>query len=81
MSDPILSIGTFGVHIIKNPAGTFSFVGTVPNDCGGCYPTFQDAFDAFIDFFKEQDVSWQKENVGNLRNDAFKAVIEYGNKN
>jgi hypothetical protein len=27
---PILRIGSYGLHITKNPAGTFSFVGSIP---------------------------------------------------
>lgn len=76
---PILKIGTFGTHILKNPAGTFSFFGDVPNTCTGTFPTFDDALASFINFFKSQPIEWQREHVGDLRNDAFKALMESQN--
>lgn len=33
-SEAILKIGNYGLHIIKNPAGTYSFVGSVPLELG-----------------------------------------------
>jgi len=27
---PIAKVGSYGLHIIKNPAGTFSLVGSIP---------------------------------------------------
>jgi len=74
--EPILKIGTFGVHILANPTGTFSFFGTVPNTCAGTFPTFDAALASFIAFFKAQPFDWQREHVGGLRNDAFHALIE-----
>jgi len=77
---PILAIGTFGTHIQANPAGTFSFVGTVPTACAGRYASYDDALAAFIAFFKSQPMEWQRENVGNLRNDVFVQLFCVGGK-
>lgn len=75
MADPILKIGRFGTHIMKNPAGTFSFYGTVPTACDGRFTTEDEAMAAFIAFFKAQTAEWQRENVGNLRNDVFAKIF------
>jgi len=41
---PILTIGSYGLHVLKNPAGTYSFVGTIPepiwSDKTGKTPVF-----------------------------------------
>ena len=74
---PLLSVGTFGTHLLDNPASTFSFVGEVPGDLvGKRYATYDEGFTAFIDWFKSMEVSEQREHAGNLRNDAFVAVME-----
>ena len=76
VQSPLLSVGTFGVHLGKNPAGTFSFFGQVPNTCTGCYETFKEGLLDFVKFFKAQPVDFQRENVANLRNDIFVIVME-----
>ena len=30
--------GGYGLHIIKNPAGTYSFVGSIPSELGNIVP-------------------------------------------
>jgi len=75
MADPILKIGTFGTHIVKNPAGNFSFAGTVPYGCEGSFKTYDEAEVAFLKFFKNSSIEWQRENVGNLRNDIFTKLM------
>lgn len=30
----LASFGNFGLHVITNPAGTYSFVGTIPVELG-----------------------------------------------
>tara|TARA_R110000796_G_scaffold135597_2_gene251681 strand:+ start:99 stop:344 length:246 start_codon:yes stop_codon:yes gene_type:complete len=37
-TSPLISHGTFGTHLKKNPAGTFSFLGEVPSGA----PSFND---------------------------------------
>jgi len=68
---PILTHGTYGTHILKNPAGTFSFFGDVPKSCDKCYETYEDALTAFEIFFKSQDLDWQRTYAGDLRTDVF----------
>jgi len=68
---PILTVGNYGTHILKNPAGTFSFFGTVPETCAKSYKTYEDALGAFEVFFKSQNKDWQRKHVANLRNDVF----------
>jgi len=75
LKQPLLQIGNFGTHITKNPAGTFSFVGHVPTTCNNVYKTYEEAENAFIEFFRKQDISWQKENISNLRNDIFVKIL------
>jgi len=72
---PILSVGTFGTHLDKNPAGTFSFFGTVHGDIRSkCFETFDDAAKAFKGHFLSQDVDFQREHAPNLRNDFFSFI-------
>ncbi len=77
---PILNYGHFGTHILLNPAGKYSFFGTIPTSCTGTFKTFGDALLKFFEFFKSQPIDWQRENVGNMRNDVFEQFIEYNNK-
>lgn len=75
MASPLLSIGTFGTHIISNPYG-WSFAGTSPVDLKGIsYATEAEAIAAFVSWFKAQDVSFRREHVANLRNDVYAAVL------
>jgi len=66
---PLLKLGTFGTHILHNPAGTYSFVGTIPEDLNKIYQTYQKALDAFVQFYHDQDKDWQNTNFKNLRED------------
>jgi len=68
-SNPLLKLGTFGTHILHNPAGTYSFVGEVPKVCKGVYQTYQKALNAFVQFYHDQDKGWQDANFKNLRED------------
>jgi len=74
---PILKTGTYGTHIMINPAGTFSFVGTVPEELySKIFTTYDDALEAFVYFFKNQPKEFQKEYISSLRNDVFVKVSE-----
>jgi hypothetical protein len=74
---PLLSVGTFGTHLTENPNGSFGFVGTVPNDFQGkVFKTFDEGFNAFVEWFNSQPVDFRREHVGNLRNDVFVSVME-----
>jgi len=71
-SSPLLTIGTFGTHLILNPAGSYSFVGEVPASISGnTYKTYDDGLAAFVDWFKGLSDSEKRDHVGNLRNDIF----------
>ena len=72
---PLLSVGTFGVHVIGDARG-YSFVGEVPVGIKvGGYSSIDEGIAAFVDWFKAQDVDFQREHVGNLRNDVFAMVL------
>jgi len=72
---PLLSIGTFGTHIVCC-SGTYSFSGTVPTSIKvGGYLSEQAGLEAFAAWFKAQDASFQREHVADLRNDVFALVI------
>ena len=69
---------TFGVHVIDNPAGTFSFAGDVPCDLGGkSWPTFDDAKDALFHWIDGVSADLQRRLVAAMRADVF---TEYMNR-
>jgi hypothetical protein len=75
MTAPLLSIGTFGTHIIGDARG-YSFVGTVPTSIRqGGYATQEEGIAAFVAWFKAQDVDFQRQHVADLRNDVFAALM------
>ena len=75
MTAPLLSVGTFGTHLISGDRG-FSFAGTVPVGIKvGVYASEADGVAAFVSWFKSQDAAFQREHVANLRNDVFAAVL------
>ncbi len=75
MTAPILSIGTFGTHVVCC-TGIYSFTGTVPTGIkAGGYSSEQDAITAFVAWFKAQGVDFQRQHVADLRNDVFAAVM------
>lgn len=72
---PILSVGTFGVHVIGDDRG-WSFAGQVPVGIQrGGYATEADGIAAFVSWFRDQNIDFQREHVANLRNDVFLMVL------
>jgi hypothetical protein len=72
---PLLSVGSFGVHVIGDARG-YSFAGTVPAGIKvGGYSSLDEGIAAFVAWFKAQDVDFQREHVGDLRNDIFAMVL------
>ena len=75
MTTPLLSVGTFGTHLIGGATG-YSFAGTVPAGIKrGGYAAEADGVAAFATWFKSQDLAFQREHVANLRNDVFALVL------
>ncbi len=70
---PIIAIGNFGLHIICNPAGTYSFVGTVPVVLNKLVSkTFEDALAKVFTWLDSiDDIDERKTFVVALRNDIF----------
>jgi delta 1-pyrroline-5-carboxylate dehydrogenase len=76
MTTPLLKVGSFGTHIIHNPAKTYSFVGTVPFELDkSISQTYDQAVQVFIDWYKRQDQEFQDNNFKNLRQDI-KSLIK-----
>ena len=72
----ILTAGTFGTHILKNPAGTFSFFGNVPERFRGeTFATYEEAEGVFVNWFARWPEKEQRKHIGNLRNDIFEKVV------
>lgn len=72
---PLLSIGTFGTHLIGDDRG-YSFTGTVPVDIKvGGYATKDEGIAAFVTWFKAQDVDFQRDHIADLRDDVFALVL------
>jgi len=69
---PILAYGTFGLHILVNPTGTYGFVGTIPENLYGI--TGDTEIELMEDFFLWLDtcsIKDKKELIPLLRNDIF----------
>lgn len=75
-----MKVGRFGTHVIQNPnpAKTYSFVGTVPNDLRDkIYSSEVDAENAFIAWMLSLDEETQNLYVQDLRADIFgKFIVE-----
>ena len=72
---PLLSVGTFGVHVIDTD-GIYCFAGEIPVGIKiGGYTSEADAIAAFVSWFRSQDFDFQREHVANLRNDVFALVM------
>lgn len=72
---PLLSIGTFGTHLITTPAGTWSFAGTVPSELMNTRYTSQaEGITAFVEWFTSQPATWQDKKLRDLREDVRAAV-------
>lgn len=72
---PLLSIGTFGTHLV-GCSGIYSFTGTVPAGIKvGGYASEQAGIAAFAAWFKAQDTDFQRAHVADLRNDVFALVL------
>ena len=73
---PLLSIGTFGTHVIGSSSGRYSFAGDVPTGIKqGGYTSEQDAIKAFAGWFIDQDVEFKRAHVADLRWDVFELVL------
>jgi hypothetical protein len=75
---PLLSVGNFGVHLTETPKGGFKFTGTVPEDFRNtkAFETYDDGVSAFVTWYAEQDADFQREHIGDLRNDVFVQAME-----
>ena len=72
---PLLSIGTFGTHVIGGSKG-YSFAGDVPIGIKqGGYASEQEAIKAFANWFIDQDVEFKRAHVAGLRWDVFELVL------
>lgn len=79
-SSPLLSVGTFGTHLVEGEKSYF-FAGTIPSGIKSGYQTEQEGVNAFVVWFCNQSIEFKREHVGNLRNDIFSLVIEHQNSN
>ena len=68
---PILEVGTYGTHIVRNPVGNYGFTGTVPTDLRGVSGTFDECLDAFLNWFHALSDDGKRTHGPNLRNDVF----------
>lgn len=74
--EPLIKHGTFGTHVIKNPAGTYSFAGQVPLGINKAYETEIAAWAALKGFVRGLPADRQRELAANMRNDFFAFYIE-----
>lgn len=75
---PLLKVGTFGTHLVPNPKGSFSFVGSIPLDLrnAGPFATESEGILAFIAWFTSMPVAFQREHIGNTRDDVFTLIMQ-----
>lgn len=68
--EPLLIVGAYGLHILHNPAGTYSFVGTVPIALDSIvHKTEEEAQGAFVDWFNSLPLEDRAEYRDLLRAD------------
>lgn len=77
-TSPLLKVGTFGTHVLPNPKGSFSLVGTIPEGLrnAGPFVTESEGIAAFVAWFKSMPADFQREHIGNTRNDVFVKIME-----
>ena len=74
-TSPLLAVGIFGVHLVDT-SGIWFFAGTIPKTIRqGGYSSLEEGTDAFVNWFKSQDLDFQRDHIGNLRNDIFAMVM------
>ena len=74
---PLLKTGTFGTHIIKNPANTYSFAGNVPERFRReIFKSEEEGIKCFAEWFAKWPEIDRKKHITNLRNDVFVLVLQ-----
>ena len=74
-TQPLLSIGTYGVHVICT-SNIWSFTGEVPKSIKkGPYKNRQDAVDSFASWFCEQDQDFIDEHMTALSDEIRDLLI------
>ena len=68
----------YGLHIIRNPAGTYSYVGTIPTELATMKPTTRDDVMGGRAFSKDGAVFTWKFPVFNTRQAAIQHAAEHG---
>lgn len=80
MADALIKTGTFGVHLVKNPAGTFSFTGSVPVGIGGPFKTENAGISALFDWVLSRETAPERKELAcNMRADIFVQFMSYQN--
>lgn len=75
---PLLTVGTFGTHLIEAPSGRFIFTGTVPTTLKEFSGTYDEGYTAFKNWFKGMSPDDKKLHAPNLRNDVFSDFANSG---
>lgn len=71
ISEPLLKVGTFGVHIVVKPSGHYGFAGTVSNDLRKVATvTYEESFEKFVKWFLSLSNDDQSKHYLNLREDV-----------
>ena len=61
---PLISYGTYGVHLLNNPAGNFSFFGEVPVVFRNkSWKTYTEGYQALISWLINSPVEFQKKMI------------------
>lgn len=75
---PLLAIGSFGLHLHKAPSGRFTFVGTVHQAIAQFAGTEAQGYEAFKQWFQSLTLEDKREYASKLRLDVFQNFANSG---
>ena len=75
--EPLVKFRTFGIHLLDNPAGTFSFRGEVPQDLNKSFKTYSEGFHALASWIRNlSDIDLKRELTTNATNELFALIVD-----
>ena len=76
IKEPLINHGTFGVHLIKNPAGTYSFYGDCPTGAPS-FSNYESGIHWLAGFIRKlENKELQRELAINSKPELFALIID-----